>query len=154
MNRNIDRADVHFNNAGDVLIGHIGEGDIAAEEEAHAAVVIFKIERFAHSFGQLIDKAKDAFIGAVVLAIHEVIGEFQPQFVVFFFLNMVKVRFAFPLHLDGEGGINHVKAVIQYIADEIAIDRDQAIAGLDTGPGGRGMGGDLIDKNGHRGSPD
>ena len=68
VDRDIDGADVHFDDTGDVLIGHIGEGDIAAEQEAHAAVVILKVEGFAHAAGQLIDEAENALIGAVVLA--------------------------------------------------------------------------------------
>ena len=149
VDRDIDGADVHFDDAGDVLIGHIGEGDIAAEQEAHAAVVILKVERFPHPAGELVDKAEHAFIGAVVLAIHEVIGEFQPQLVIFRLFDMEGEGLALPLHRDGEGGIDHIKAVIQHIVDEIAVDGDQAVAGPDAGFGGGSMRGDAIDENGH-----
>ena len=125
VDRDIDGADVHFDDAGDVLIGHIGEGDIAAEQEAHAAVVIFEVEGFAHAAGQLIDEAENALIGAVVLAIHEVIGKFQPQLVVLLFFDVKGERFAVPFHFDGEGSIDHIKAVIQHIVDEIAVDGAQ-----------------------------
>ena len=153
MDRDIDGADVHFDDAGDVLIGHIGEGDIAAEQEAHAAVVILKVERFPHPTGELVDKAEHAFIGAVVLAIHEVIGEFQPQLVIFRLFDLEGEGLALPLHRDGEGGIDHIKAVIQDVMDEIAVDRNKAVAGADAGLGGRGAGGDKIDENGHFFSP-
>ena len=149
VDRDIDGADVHFDDAGDVLIGHIGEGDIAAEQEAHAAVVILKVEGFAHALGQLIDEAENALIGAVVLAIHEVIGKFQPQLVVLLFFDVKGERLAVPFHFDGEGSIDHIKAVIQHIVDEIAVDGDQAVAGPDAGFGGGSMRGDAIDENGH-----
>ena len=37
--------------------------------------------------------------------------------------------------------------------DEIAVDRNKAVAGADAGLGGGGAGGDKIDENGHFYSP-
>ena len=149
VNRNIDGADVHFDDAGNILITHVGEGDIAAEQKAHAAVVIFEVEGFPHTLGKLIDKAEHAFIGAVVLPIHEIIGKFQTQLVIFRLFNVEGEELVLPLHLDGEGGVDHVEAVIQHVANDIAVDGEEPVAGMDTGFCRGGMGGNAIDKNRH-----
>ena len=83
MHGNIDRADVHFEDSLDLPVCDIGKRDIIAEQEGKSGIIVFKIQAFAHSFRELVDKAEDAFIFAVPLPVHEIGFEFQPQVFVF-----------------------------------------------------------------------
>ena len=154
VDRNIDGADVHFDDAGNILVGHVGEGDIAAEQKAHAAVVILEVQRFPHPLRELIDKAEDAFIGAAVLPVHQVILKLQSQLVIFRLADGKTEGFFAPQHLDAQAGIDHIKAVIQDIPDNVAVDGKQPVPGPDAGPGRRGMGSDRFNSDGHIFSPD
>ena len=84
-----------------------------------------------------------------MLPVHQVILKLQSQLVIFRLFNVEGEELVLPLHLDGEGGVDHVEAVIQHVANDIAVDGEEPVAGMDTGFCRGGMGGNAIDKNRH-----
>ena len=83
MDRNIDRRDAHLYNTVYIGIRQVGQGNIIAEQKRHAAVVILKIERIAHTGRHLIDETKHAFVFAGMLPVHQIRFKLQPDVVVF-----------------------------------------------------------------------
>ncbi len=150
MHRNIDGGKAHLDNPADILLGEVGEGDIAAKQEGHTAVVVLYIEGIPQPPGQLVHKAEDALVAAGVLPVHQVGFKLQPQVVVL------------PLaHRDGKGrpvppegklqaAIGHIKAVVQHVPDGLAVDGLQGIAGADALSGRQASRLHPLDDNRHR----
>ena len=64
------------------MLGEVRQGDVVAEQEGQAAVVVLEVERLAQSRRELVDEAKHALVAAGALLIHEIGLEFQPQLLV------------------------------------------------------------------------
>ena len=59
------------------VIAHIGESHIISLEKAEACVIILKIQGVPHSRGHLINKAKNAFVPAGAVGVHQPLVEGQ-----------------------------------------------------------------------------
>ncbi len=70
MHGNVDRTDVHVDNALNFVFGDIRKRDIVPEQKRQTRIVILKVQTFTHTFRQLVDKAENAFIFAVLLLVH------------------------------------------------------------------------------------
>ena len=82
MHRDIDRRNVHLNDAVDIVVAEVGHGDEVAVEEGQAAVVVLEVQGLPHTLGELVDEAEDALVLAGVLLVHEGGLEVQPDVVV------------------------------------------------------------------------
>ena len=67
MNRNIDWGYPHFYDPVYVFFIQVRQSNIVAEKEREALVIILKIKGFPHSFWELVNKTKNAFIFAASL---------------------------------------------------------------------------------------
>ena len=72
VHRDIDRGDVHLDDAVDLVILHIGHGDVVAEQKAQPLVIILEIQTLAHTGGQLVDEAEHTVVGAGMLCIAQI----------------------------------------------------------------------------------
>ena len=79
LHRNVDRRNVHAQDAVDVCFRQVGHRDIVAHQEGHARIVIFHIKRFPHAARQLVDKAKYTPIGALLHAVHQIMLKIQAE---------------------------------------------------------------------------
>ena len=135
VNGHIQRGNVHGDDPLYIGLAQIGHGDIIAHEKGETGVIVFEIQRRTHPFGQLVNKAKDAFVGTAALLVHEIGLKIQPQ------------RFPFGLS-DGKGlflpvlllaqgqlqaTVIGIKLVIQHIADGMAVDLLQPPSSGDPG---------------------
>ena len=129
LHRDIDRH-MHIDNAVHVLIGEIGQRDIAALQKGKPRIVIFKVNGLAHPFRILVNKAEDTMISACFLLIHERRGKAQPQVLILLLMHLHGIAFAAAVAADGKDPGSRCKTVIQNIMDYRFIDRNQLISGL------------------------
>ena len=135
MDGDVDRADVHIDDALHLVLGQVRQRDIVAEQERQTAVVILEIQAVTHTGRQLIDEAEDALVAAGALLIHQIIGELQPQFLELLLFDAhgapVSLR---RFHDQLQTRIRDEEAIIQHIVDLAPVDRQQLIARVQTGP--------------------
>ena len=117
--------------------GEIGEGEVVAQQEGQAGVVVLEVEGGAHPRGHLVHKAEDAPVGAGPSPVHQVGLKLQPQ--------VLPLGFAHPESADrplrafqGElqPGVVAVKLVVQHVHDGMAVDMGEGLAHPDPGPPG------------------
>ena len=130
--RYVDGGDVHGDQAFYVGIAQIGERDVVAVQKGETVVVVLKIERFAHSFWKLIDKAEHATVCAGVLFIHQGCFKFKIDIVVFALVDADCIWASVAQKRQMHGGIGQIKAVIQHVADLMTVDRHQRVVGKDA----------------------
>ena len=133
MHRDIDGADVHFNNTFDVAVLQVGQSGIVAKQEGHTGVVVLEVQGRTHSFWGLIHKAEDAFVAAAHLFIHQIGLKLQTQIIVFAFAHqnrtqLLRLIVEKQLQMD----VCHIEAVVKNINDGILVDTDQHIARLNA----------------------
>ncbi len=64
VHRDVDRADVHLDDALNLVVLHVGHGDVVAIQKGKPLIIILKIKALAHTRGQLVDEAEHAVVGA------------------------------------------------------------------------------------------
>ena len=133
MHRDVDRRNVHLNDAVDVLVAEVGHGDEIAVEEGQAAVVVLEVEGLPHSLGELVDEAEDALVLAGVLLVHQRGLEVQTDVVVLPLADGDLKGNAVAGQLQPDLGGGEEEAVVQHVGDLAAIDgyegvpRDNAV---------------------------
>ena len=99
LKRNVHRLHMIINDTVDIVIGHIGQGDIISLQKRKPGIIVFKIERITHTLWHLINKTEDTFVVAGTIIIHQTIFKFDPDiiFIFFFYLKLpfFPVRFAY-----------------------------------------------------------
>ena len=129
----VDGADVQVDDALRLALGEVREGDIVAEQEGKARVVVLEIERLTHAGGHLVDEAEDAVVRARAHLVHEIGVEVQAEILPLLLPDMDgalrPVRFA---QRQVAVCIIPVKAVVQNIYDLMSVDGQQLLAGLDS----------------------
>ena len=146
MHRDVDRRDMHLNDAVDVLVAEVGHGDEVAVEEGQAAVVVLEVEGLPHPLGELVDEAEDALVLAGVLLVHQRGLEVQTDIVVLPLADGDLKGLAVAGQLQPDLGSREEEAVVQHVGNLAAIDgyedvpRDDAVA---LGAAVGGDGGDL-----------
>ena len=122
MNRNIHRADVHFDYTANFVFRQIGQGHVIAKQEGKAGIIILKIKAFPQALRKLVNKAKYAFVFAAVLPIHQIGFKFQADFLIFRLFQRNRTAFSpVVFQLQDQSCIQLVKAVIQHIHNLIAV---------------------------------
>ena len=154
MHRDVQRRDVHADDPVRVLVAEIGHGDVIAQQEGKARVVILKIKAFAHPLRKLVDKAKDASVGAALLGVHQISFELQPQ-VLSLPLADGNGALAPPgvPHPERDMGVVGIKFVIHHVADGVIPDGKKRFAHPQAGFVRRRAGVDPGDDGGHIHSP-
>ena len=129
MDRNIDGADVQLDNPLDIPVLQVGQGDVVAEEEGHAGIIVLEVEGGAHPLGHLVNKAEDAVVFAAVLLVHQVGFKGQTQLLILLLADMIGFRLAGGSQgIQLQEGVNHIKAIIQDIVYLIAVDAEKELA--------------------------
>lgn len=78
---------MHLDDAVNVGVGEVGQGDIVAVQKGQTGVVVLEVQRLAHAFRKLVDEAEDAFVAAGVLFVHEGRGKLHAGILVFFLVQ-------------------------------------------------------------------
>ena len=129
LHRDIDRRDVHAQDAVHVRLGQIGHGNIVAHQEGHPRVVVLDIQGFAHPFWQLIDKAEHTLVGTLLHLIHQVVLKIQAERLPFA-LAHAHLTDSLPVLLEDferQACVIAVKLVVQHIPDCGAVDLQQGL---------------------------
>ena len=154
MHRNIQRRNLHADDAVGILVAQIGHGDIVAQQEGQTGIVVLKIQALAHALGQLIDEAEDAPVGTALLGIHQIGLELQTQILALGLADLHRALCAvFALNLQRQLGVIGVKLVIQHIPDGSAADGQQSFPHLQAGLFRRGTGIDFGNDGRHKKPP-
>ncbi len=144
MHRDVQRCQLLLVEPLPVVLFQVGQRDEIAKKERIAVVVIFDIERGAHSmwqpwlgreaFGQSLDKAEDAFIGALANKGRRLLAEKHPQVLIVGFVYMCFMLVELPLEADGQFLVGHVKAIIHQVAHRVTVDGANQITRLQSSP--------------------
>ena len=154
VHRNIQRRNLHADDAVGILVAQIGHGDIVAQQEGQTGIVVLKIQALAHALGQLIDEAEDAPVGTALLGIHQIGLELQTQILAFCLADLHRALCAvLALNLQRQLGVIGVKLVIQHIPDGSAADGQQGFPHLQAGLFRRGTGIDFGNDGRHKKPP-
>ena len=119
---------MQVDNALDLTLGEVCQGEIVAHEEGETGVVIFKVQRLPHAGGHLIHKAEDAFVFAAHLTVHQIGFKLQPQVVVFVLIHNNGTDLSFLIaQQDLQVFIGHIEPIVQHVGDCVAVDTDEGI---------------------------
>tara|TARA_B100001971_G_C18004886_1_gene439275 strand:+ start:200 stop:577 length:378 start_codon:yes stop_codon:yes gene_type:complete len=108
-----------------VLLGNVGEGDVRAVYKGEPIVVVFKIEAPAHAAGHLMEKAEDAL---VVASSQGHLFESKPHGLSGDSRYAEIVELTVTLHRDVEQELGTVHLEIDEIADFLLIDAVDAVS--------------------------
>ena len=134
MHRYIDRTDMHVENPLHFPLAQIGQGDIISKKEGQAGIVVFKIQAFAHPFGQLVDKTENAPVTAGALPIHQIRLELQPDGIVLALSQGNRPLFSLlTAQQQMEVRFRLIKAEIQNVRDFMPIHGHQRLSGAYPG---------------------
>ena len=130
VDRNVDRRDVHLDDAVDLMVLHVRHGDIVAEQKGQALVVILEVKALAHTGGHLVDEAEHAVVGAGVLLVAEVGVEIAAKGAA-----LLPADIPFPdairhLCLQVKAPAVGIKIVVQRVIQFIVVHAQQLVAGL------------------------
>ena len=131
LHGDIDRH-MHFDDAVNILVGEVGQRDIAALQKGEPGIVILEIDRIPHPLRILVDEAENAVIAAGALFVHERSREAEAGVLIFALAQADLLLGAVPQEAHGQVLCGDGKAIIQHIMDHGIIDRDQAVAGADA----------------------
>jgi hypothetical protein len=128
MYRNVYRRDVHLNDALNLSFTDVCERNVISVQEGKARVIVLEIAGFAHPGGILVDEAKDAFILAGLLFIHQRSCKFKPYFEIVFFLSEAEI-FCFSVAQNSQLDLffAKVKTVVENIENFMRIDRNKIV---------------------------
>ena len=136
MEGDIDRFQMIADNPVDIMVRHVGQGNIIPLQKTQAGVVVVEIEGFPHPRGHLVDKAEDAAVAAGAVFIHKPALKFNSEIlpVILFDLELplfsgLKAARAFPDH-GGQRLILGEIAVVEYILHRLPVHADQFIPRL------------------------
>ena len=132
MNRDIDRRNMHLDDAVDIRVGHISQRNVVSVKEGKAGVVVLKIQALSQPLGKLVDKAKDAFVSAGLLFIHQRSFKIKPDIIVLSLFDPCKISLAVSLYLNAHVGIGQVKPIVKHVVYFISIDRYKSVADLNA----------------------
>ena len=133
MHRNIDRTDVHFDNALNIAFFQVCESGVVSEQKGHSGIVVFKVQAFPHSFRRLVYKTKNTFIFATHLTVHQVSFKFQAQIVILvLFHRNGSQLFLLVAQQDFQFFIGHIKPIVQNIGNRVAVDADEGVTLMDS----------------------
>ena len=146
-------ADVHLEDPGHLVFGQIGQGDVIAEQEGQAAVVVLEIQALPHTRRHLVDKAEYAFVPAAVLLVHQVGGEGQPGFPAGVPVEPENPPFSLRrFDHGGQAGLVQIEAVIEHVRDFVAVEGQQPVPRPDGFAGRRTARHHPADRHRHRAS--
>ena len=134
VDRDVDGRDVHPDDAVDLVVVHIGQGDIVAEEEGQPLVVVLEIQAPAHAGGQLVDEAEDAPVGAGMLFIPEIGGKAAPELLPRAARHLPAALGAAHPGGEVEAWAVGVELIVQRVVDGVAVHAQQFIPGAKAQP--------------------
>ena len=106
----------------DVLVVHIGHGNIIAEKEREPGVVVLEVEGFPHSLRKLVDEAEDALVGAAMLFVHEVGLEFEADVLVLLLPDAKQALPPVAVEHEVQDAVHQVETIVQHVGDGMAVD--------------------------------
>ena len=153
VHRDIDGRDVHLDDAVDLVILHIGHGDVVAEQKAQPLVIILEIQALAHTRGQLVDEAEHAVVGAGMLLVAQIGGEIAAKGAALRAPDIPLPDAVGNLCLQVKAAAVGIKIIVQRIVQLIFIHAQQLIAGLQAQRLGFAARVDAVDLDRHCISP-
>ena len=75
VDRDVDGRNVHLDDAVDLMVLHVGHGDVVAKQERKALIIILKIKALPHPRRELVDEAEHAVVGAGMLLVAQIGGK-------------------------------------------------------------------------------
>ena len=113
----------------DIVVAHVGQCNIVSLQEGQTRIVILKIQGGTHSRRHLIDEAENAVVAAGTVLIHELVLEYDADFLVILFFDF-QVPFLAVLFPDREFQIRVVglEVVIEDVLDDFPVHAEQFIA--------------------------
>ena len=129
VDRDVDGRDVHLDDAVDLVVLHIGHGDIVAEQKGQALVVVLEVEALTHSRGQLVDETEHTVVGAGVLLVAQIGGEVAAEGAALFPPDVPlpdAVRYpGFQVEAAAVG----IKIVVQRVVQLVVVHAQQLVTG-------------------------
>jgi hypothetical protein len=128
MHRNVQRRDVHLDNALYLVLGKVRHSDVVSVQERKARVVVLEIAGLTHSLGVLVDKAEYALVAAGLLFIHKGRFEFKPDIVVLVFFYLDGNGVAVAQKFKGDFALAKAEAVVKNVGYLLAVDAYENVA--------------------------
>lgn len=119
------------------MLGQVGQGDVIAEQEGQAAVVVLEIQTFPHTGGHLVDEAENAFVPAGMLLVHQIGLKIQADILLICLTEPHPPRALLRFQHKLQPGIHQIKPIVQHIFHGMAVYADQPISRLDFFSGRR-----------------
>ena len=131
MKGNINRLQVIPCDPLNVVVAHIGQGDIIPLQKRKPGIIVFEVQRLPHAFWHLIDKTEHTFISAGAIFIHQTLLEFQAQIFLIILLDLQLPLFSvFLLHQKSQELIIYIIMIIKYVLDLLPVDGKKNIPRL------------------------
>ena len=148
MHRHVNGADAHVYDAPDLFLFQVRQGDVIAEQEGKAGIVVLEIKAFPHPLGKLVDEAEDAVVAAASLLVHQVGFKLQTYVLVFLLAHQHRAHLRPLLHRQAQLSLQGVKLIVEHVGNSVPIDRQKLFARTQARPFGRAL---RVDShNGHR----
>ena len=123
---------MHLDDAVDLVILHIGHGDVVAEQKAQPLVIILEIQALAHTGGQLVDEAEHAVVGAGMLLVAQIGGEIAAKGAALRALHVPLADAVRHLRFQVKALAVRVEIIVQRIVQLVLVHAQQLVAGLQT----------------------
>ena len=128
MDGDVDGRDVHLDDAVDLVVLHIGHGDIVAEQEGQPLVVVLEVEALPHPRRELVDEAEHTVVGAGVLLVAQIGGKVTAKGAA-----LLPPDIPFPdavchPRLEVEALAVGIKIVVQRVVQLVAVHAQQLVA--------------------------
>ena len=128
VDRDVDGRDMHLDDAVDLVVLHVGHGDIVAEQKGQALVVVLEVEALTHSRGQLVDEAEHAVVGAGVLLVAQIGGEVAAEGAALFPLDVPLPDAVRHSRFEVEALAVGIKIIVQRVVQLVAVHAQQLVA--------------------------
>ena len=128
VDRDVDGRDVHLDDAVDLVVLHVGHGDIVAEQKGQALVVVLEVEALTHPRGQLVDEAEHTVVGAGVLLVAQIGGEVAAEGAALFPPDVPLPDAVRHLCFEVEALAVGIKIIVQRVVQLVAVHAQQLVA--------------------------
>ena len=120
---------MHFDYAVYLVLGKIGQRDIAALEKGKSRVVVLKVACGAHSGRVLVYKAENARIAAGMLFVHQRTAEFKTGVVLFLLADPEDHALSAAHDLKLQAALVNAEAVVKHVANLVSVYCHKLISG-------------------------
>ena len=149
MDRDVDGRDVHLDDAVDLVVLHVGHGDIVAKQKGQALVVVLEVKALTHSRGQLVDEAEHAVVGTGVLLVAQIGGKAAAEGAALFPPDVPLPDAVRHLCFEVEALAVGIKIIVQRVVQLVAVHAQQLVAASEAEDSGFAALFHALDLDGH-----